>query len=174
MAQLFRKIEEGDLSECPLDRYAAAQIVRVRLVKGPEQILDKFRELQVRSWVVRQLAHLYIERHVEDLHSRPGVLKIHGFMQQATVEASLKEHVAVLFVCVVFDRRFGFWVSSSTNLTPVGRSPPSKEPPDAQICFGFHCRPPRGHSQLARACPPRDGTAHPTNALWKFTCLLCV
>ena len=89
---MFKKIEHGDLSEWPLDRYAA-RLVRVRLVRGPQQIIDKFRELRVRAWVVRRLAHIYIERHIADLGSRPGVLKIHTCMKQNTVEASLKEHV---------------------------------------------------------------------------------
>ena len=71
----------------------AAKVVRVRLIRGPEQILDKFRELRVRSWVVRQLAHIYIERHIVDLGNRPGVLKIHAGMRESTVEASLKAHV---------------------------------------------------------------------------------
>ena len=93
MAQLFKKIEDGDLSEWPLNRYAAAKVVTVRLVRGPEQILQKFRELHVRSWVVRRLSYIYIERHIADLADRPGVLKIHAHMQQATVEASLKAHV---------------------------------------------------------------------------------
>ncbi len=93
MAQLFKKVEAGDLSEWPLNRYEAARVVRVRLVRGPQQILDKFRELRVRSWVVRKLAHIYIERHQADLCNRPGVLKIHGCMREAPVESSLKEHV---------------------------------------------------------------------------------
>ena len=93
MAQLFKKVEAGDLSEWPLNRYEAARVVRVRLVRGPQQILDKFRELRVRSWVIRKLAHIYIERHQADLCNRPGVLKIHACMREASVEASLKEHV---------------------------------------------------------------------------------
>ena len=98
MVQLFKKIEEGDLSEWPLDRFTAARVVRVRLVRGPEQIVKKLPELRVRSWVVRKLAHIYIERHIGDLRDRPGVLKIHSAMADAgqqfrTVEESLKEHV---------------------------------------------------------------------------------
>ena len=41
MAQLFKRIEEGDLTDWPLDRFAAAKIVTVRLVSGPEQIINK-------------------------------------------------------------------------------------------------------------------------------------
>ena len=95
MAQLFKKIEEGDLSEWPLDRKTAARVVRVRLVRGPEQIVKKLPELRVRSKVVKKLAHIYIERHIGDLRDRPGVLKMHGFMRDRgyecrTVEESLK------------------------------------------------------------------------------------
>ena len=93
MEQLFKKHEEGDLSDWPLDRYAAAKVVTVRLVRGPEHMVSKFRELHVRSWVVRKLAHIYIERHIADLADRPGVLKIHEYMRQPTVEESLKAHV---------------------------------------------------------------------------------
>ena len=58
MARLCKKIEEGDLSEWPLNRHVAPRLVRVLLIRGPEQIMDKFRELRVRSWVVRQLARI--------------------------------------------------------------------------------------------------------------------
>ena len=93
MKELFNKFEEGDLSEWPLDRWAASRVVRVRMVRGPEQILNKCRDLHVRSWVIRRLAHIYIERHIADLADRPGVLRIHSYMKQSTVEGSLKAHV---------------------------------------------------------------------------------
>ena len=64
LAQLFQKIEDGDLSEWPLSPNIVRQIVRVRFVKGPEDLISKFKELHVRSHVVKKLAHIYIERHV--------------------------------------------------------------------------------------------------------------
>ena len=70
-----------------------SHVVRVRLHRGPEQLLNKFRELRVRSWVIRRLAHIHIERHIADLGDRPGVLKIHARVRQSNVQASLKEHV---------------------------------------------------------------------------------
>ena len=92
MAELCKKIEDGNLNEWPLDRRVLTQICKVRFVHGPEKLLDKFKELRVRAWVIRKLAYLYIERHIADLGERPGVLKIHAFMRQATVEDSLKRH----------------------------------------------------------------------------------
>ena len=49
MQALCEKIEEGDLSQWPLNRDAAADLVTVRLVHGPAQILDKFQQLHVRA-----------------------------------------------------------------------------------------------------------------------------
>ena len=93
MQQLYQRIQQGDLSDWPLSRKAIAEIVRVRLVKGPEQIINKFHDLEIRSSVVRKLAWLYIHRHQQDLAQRPGVLKIHSFMQGPDVMSSLLAHV---------------------------------------------------------------------------------
>ena len=112
MEQLFKKVEAGDLSDWPLDRWEASKVVRVRLVRGPEQILDKCRDLHVRSWVIRRLAHIYIERHIADLANRPGVLKIHAYMQQKTVDASLKAHV---------DQRVAKFYPAAEYGTPTGK-----------------------------------------------------
>ena len=59
--------------------------------------------------------HIYIERHVADLADRPGVLRIHEYMRQATVEASLKAHV---------DQRVVENYPSSEYDTPSGQIPP--------------------------------------------------
>ena len=40
----------------------------------------------------RTLAHIYIERHVQDLADRPGVLQIHTYQRCADVTSSLKKH----------------------------------------------------------------------------------
>ena len=115
MLQLFKSFEEGDLEDWPLNRYVAARLVTVKLVRGPEQILNKCPELHVRSNVVRRLAHIYIERRVADLCDRPGVLKIHSYMQERDVEASLKKHV---------DDRVEKYYPSTEYGTAVGQVPP--------------------------------------------------
>ena len=76
-----------------MDRQRASQVVRVRIVKGQESILDKFKELKVRAEIVRQVAYLYIEHHMEDLMKLKGAQEIHAKMQQRTVRESLKRHV---------------------------------------------------------------------------------
>ena len=76
-----------------MDRQRATQIVRVRIVKGPEGIVDKFKELKVRADIVRQVAYLYIEHHMEGLMHLDGAKKIHARMQRATVQGSLMAHV---------------------------------------------------------------------------------
>ena len=44
--------------------------VRVRMIRGPEQLLNKLTELHVRSWVIKRMAYIYIERHFQDLAKR--------------------------------------------------------------------------------------------------------
>ena len=90
--QLFEKIEDGDLTEWPLAPDVARHVVRVSFVRGPESLLSKFKELHIRSRVVKQLAHIYIESHVHDLADRPGVLKIHTYERCASISESLKQH----------------------------------------------------------------------------------
>ena len=67
-------------------------IVSVRLVRGPKNLVQKFKDLQVRSAIVKKLAGIYIDRHVADLKDRPGVLKIHTLQRCRTVAESLKKH----------------------------------------------------------------------------------
>ena len=92
LGQLFTKIEDGDLSEWPLAPEIVGHVVRVKFVRGPTNLVDKFQELRVRSKVVKKLAAIYIEKNVQDLAQRPGVLKIHTFQKCATVAESLKKH----------------------------------------------------------------------------------
>ena len=94
LQQLFEKIQDGDHSEWPLAPNIARQIVRVSFSRGPESLLSKFKELRVRSWVVKKLAYIYIEHQVQDLAARPGVLKIHTLQRCASVAESLKQHAA--------------------------------------------------------------------------------
>ena len=92
LQQLFEKIEDGNLSEWPLAPEVVRQSVRVSFVRGPESILSKFKELLIRSWVVKKLARIYIESNVHDLADRAGVLKIHAYERCASIIGSLKQH----------------------------------------------------------------------------------
>ena len=92
LQQLFLKIEDGDLSEWPLAPEIARQLVRVSFTRGPESLLSKFKELSVRSSVVKKLAPIYIENRAQDLAERPGVLNIHWYERCASVSSSLKQH----------------------------------------------------------------------------------
>ena len=75
LTQLFEKVEDGDLSQWPLAPDVVLHGVGVRFVRGPEDLLQKFRDLYVRSKVVKKLAAIYIDRKVNDLATRPGVLE---------------------------------------------------------------------------------------------------
>ena len=84
---------ECDVWEWQRNRNVASQVVRVRIVKGQESILDKFRELKVRAEIVRQVADLYIEHNMEKMMHLEGAQNIHAKMQQMTVRTSLEKHV---------------------------------------------------------------------------------
>ena len=80
-ADISKTLEQGDLSAWPMSPAQVHQVVRVRLMQGPKEILNKFKELRVRAQVVRDVAQLYITHHVKDLVDRPGVLAIHGIQR---------------------------------------------------------------------------------------------
>ena len=92
LRQLFEKVEDGDLSHWPLHPDAVRSVVRVRFVRGSETMVDKFRDLYVRSVVVKKLATIYIDRKVKDLAGRRGVLDMHTVEQCKSVAESLKAH----------------------------------------------------------------------------------
>ena len=62
LQQLYEKVEDGDLSDWPLHPSTARNLVRVRFIKGPADLLQEFRDLYVRSAVVKKLAEIYIDR----------------------------------------------------------------------------------------------------------------
>ena len=49
-----QEVEDGDLSHWPLSPDTARHLVRVRFVKALADLLDKFRDLYVRSAVVKK------------------------------------------------------------------------------------------------------------------------
>ena len=73
-----RTLQLGDLSEWPLSPEHVGQILRVRFMSGPVEILNKFKELSVRAKVIKDVAHMFVNNHCKDLVDRPGVLAIHG------------------------------------------------------------------------------------------------
>ena len=85
---------ECDVWDWPMDRKRASQIVRVRIVKGQESILDKFKELKVRAQIVKEVCYLYIEHHMQDLMQLDGAKKIHAKMQRASVRESIQAHAS--------------------------------------------------------------------------------
>ena len=76
MAQLSKCFLTGDFTDWPLDQPTACEFCRVRFVRGPESIVDRFAALRIRPQVVKELANIYIERHVQDLGQRGHVLKL--------------------------------------------------------------------------------------------------
>ena len=69
-----RTVMEGDLSEWPLSPAQVGRVLRVRFMKGPVEIINKFKELSVRAKVLKDVAHMFISNHCKDLVDRPGVL----------------------------------------------------------------------------------------------------
>jgi hypothetical protein len=55
LTQLFQKVEDGDLSEWPLSSKDACQLVRVKFVRANPELVQEFRDLYVRSAVVKRL-----------------------------------------------------------------------------------------------------------------------
>ena len=52
-----------------------------------------FKELKIRAEIVRGVAYLYIENHMQELLALEGARKIHAKMQRGTVQQSIKAHV---------------------------------------------------------------------------------
>ena len=92
LTQLFQKIEDGDLSEWPLSPETVLNLVRVKFSRASDSLVQHFRDLYVRSAVVKRLAHVYVERKIGDLADRPGVLAIHALEKCASVAESLRSH----------------------------------------------------------------------------------
>ena len=53
-----QKFEDGDLSQWPLSPDVLCHVVRLRLVRGPEDLLQKFKDVHVRSAIVKKLAEI--------------------------------------------------------------------------------------------------------------------
>ena len=88
----------GDLDDWPLAPQKVKHLVRVRLVLGPESLLNKFKELAVRAYVIRDVARIYIENNIEGLQNCEKIQAIHEKMKKATVKDSLLAHAATRIV----------------------------------------------------------------------------
>eukprot|EP00973_Karenia_brevis_P018677 2560684-Karenia_brevis.AAC.1 len=49
-------------------------MITVRLVRGHEALVDQFKQLRVRSWAVKRMASIYVDRHLADLMKNPKVV----------------------------------------------------------------------------------------------------
>ena len=93
MSQLSKCFISGDFREWPLDQATACGVCRVRFVRTVESVVDKFAELRVRSQVVKDMANIYIRRHIADLSTRPHVLKLRADMPGASLQERFKAHI---------------------------------------------------------------------------------
>ena len=73
MAHLSRAFAAGDFSQWPLDQDTAATIVRLRMVRGHEALVSQFKELRVRSQIVKGLANLYVDNQLTELLKKKSV-----------------------------------------------------------------------------------------------------
>ena len=78
MAKLSECFVNGDFRKWPLDQATACQICSVCFVRGEKSDTDKYEELLVRSRVVKEMANIYIQKHLQDLGECPHVLKLHA------------------------------------------------------------------------------------------------
>ena len=92
MARLSKCFLTGDFRDWPLDQETACEIVRVRFVGSDASAADKYLVLKVRSRKVKEMANIYIQRHIQDLGARPHVLKLQA-RPNSDVAARFKEHI---------------------------------------------------------------------------------
>ena len=70
-----------------------SQLVRVRLLHGPEDLLKRVKHLKVRAEVVRLIAKLYIEIHEDTLSNSPSMSALLRKYKNFTVKECLLQHV---------------------------------------------------------------------------------
>eukprot|EP00973_Karenia_brevis_P033910 4679344-Karenia_brevis.AAC.1 len=68
------------------------EILTVRLVRGHEAVIDQFRQLGVRSQIVKRMANIYIENHYEDLVKKKSVIKL-LVTRDGDLKQRFKEHI---------------------------------------------------------------------------------
>ena len=96
MSKLSKAFAEGDLTEWPLDQATACQVVRVQLIRGHANLLDQFKELKVRSQVVKELANIYIDRQCDDLLQSYKAMKLKlSSSKKGPAREILRHHIEV-------------------------------------------------------------------------------
>ena len=76
MQKLSSAWASGDFTEWPLDQDTVCEILTVRFVRGQEALMDQFKQLKVRSRVVKRLANIYIDNHYAELVKKGKVMKL--------------------------------------------------------------------------------------------------
>ena len=76
MKKLSKAWADNDFTRWPLDQDTVCEILTVRLVRGHEALIDQFRQLKVRSRIVKRMANIYIESHYEELVKKQSVIKL--------------------------------------------------------------------------------------------------
>ena len=94
-----------------MDPQMVSQLVRVRLLHGPEDLLKRVKHLKVRAEIVRLVAKLYIERHVDELRNSPSVCALLRKYKNRTVKDCLIKHA--------FDRLAHFYPDDLDPLKPT-------------------------------------------------------
>ena len=92
MKKLSRSFARGDFTQWPLDQNTAAQIVRLKMIRGHEALIDQFKELKVRSQVVKEMAKLYIDSQLNDLISRDVVVKLLA-QRRSNLRDQFRDHI---------------------------------------------------------------------------------
>ncbi len=94
MKKLSQAFAQGDFTAWPLDQDSAAPIVRVKLVRGHEALIDLVKELKVRSRVVKEMANLYVENQLADLLREDSVIKLLA-ERRGDLRDQFREHIAL-------------------------------------------------------------------------------
>ena len=67
-------------------------------VRGHEALIDQFKELKVRSRVVKQMANIYVENHMTELETLTSVLKLLAARQHS--HETVRERFNDTSICV--------------------------------------------------------------------------
>ena len=92
MKKLSQAWADKDFTHWPLDQDTVAEILTVRLVRGHEALIDQFRQLKVRSRIVKQMANIYIENRYEDIMKNAKVITLLA-AKDGNLRERFKEHI---------------------------------------------------------------------------------
>ena len=96
-AKLKEVTSNGNLTldKWPIAPSEAVQLARVqvRFVRGPDAILNKFKQLKIRAEIVKKVSYLYIEKHLCGLLNAKGAADIQAKYAGISLEMALRAHV---------------------------------------------------------------------------------